>query len=490
MTKLLPILLGSRAAKTNHHSSDYDIIAVSEMQFSDSDAKIDLFNRPYDIELLDYLNNLHSQLDIVDILGHQMIVPPNDILAMIYLTSIVRIIPYSTDHDVNVQIWLKRVSTYNKLRSQIDYQKFDNDIYHNNDGILYKQFHARFDHKIQQYGDSIITLEEDSDAFFKDNVKRKFDHDYLHTLVAQMNRGTDALFLFEKFQNKNNVGLNEELFENGATTEKVHMIQEEMIVLMLERKIIPALELNDEYNLDYFNTDFNSIASHFATNLCGQKHHFLRKWVLDHFKLITDTMSITMDTIVNKAYELCQITSNKNINPLTYKQMSEESVKIYEQLNTQLFKNDVISADGCLLYLSGPKRGIGVDLDGIEFFLEISLIDSVCIFRQIYTCLDDKNPKTKVVLYDKEIDKTKTIRISKVWRQATYCSVTECNNTCDVDGCCDNVQENDTSETEIVTYRYYLNSYGHIKRFTLCDMVARQLIRSTLAPTDVRLQLI
>jgi hypothetical protein len=500
MAEFLPVLLGSRAAGTNHDRSDYDVIAFKEMPFyrrvidsNDPTPKIDLFDRSFDKELLVYLNNIRPPLPTVELFGHQIIVPPKDVLAMIYLTSIFRVVPYTKDPEINEQIWLKRVKTYNALRSQIDYKKFDFDIYQNQGGILYQQFHARFDHKIKQFGDAIVTLEEDSKAFFKDNVKRKFDHDYLHTTVAQMNRGTSAL-LFEKFQNSDNVGLDEHLFNQGDTSEKVQMVQEEMIVLMLERKIIPALELNGKYHLDQFNADFNSISSHFATNLCGQRHHFLRKWVLDHFFIITDNTSISMEDIVKKAYELCNITKNENIDPSTYEQLPPESIRLYERLSKILgvseLKGYPESNDHTVLHLTGPRTGYGIDLDHREFVLEISMVDSVCIFRQVYLDSEDcRTDQKQVVVCEQEVhtQRNKRIRIEKVYQQAEYCSVIECgNSTCDHDHSDNEKEERVESEDENTDYRYYLNSYGYINRFKLCKDIARTLIKDSLPADDSR----
>lgn len=502
---LYPILIGSRAAKTNRQDSDFDIILddMTLLKNIPEGIKVDVFNRDYDLELMRYVNDLED-VEHVDIFGLDVIVCPLDILAVIYLTSIIRIIPYANDQLTNIQIWHKRIKTYNKIRSNINYKEFDEKLY-DESTFIGNNYKKRFDDKINTYGDALISLEESAKIFFDDNVKRKFDHDYLHDIVAELNRGPeDKAPIFERYQRDDSVGLDEELFKNGESSEKINMVQEEIITLLLERKIIPSLDLEGNYLLEQYFTDLQEISAHFATNLCGQGHHFLRKWVLDHFSIIFN-LSVSRDTIIERAQELCGVTDKViTMRNTFYKGMSVQSKKIFSKLCSKY--GDMISDDdGNKLFLSGENRGLLETPEGQpNILLEISGSDGFICFKQINF---EENKDDDSQIYIRNSDKTitdtryiiKEIKINKVRNVVYYCSMRSCAGYCNRDHYCrkndseneyefndlsvedynykykykDSIDEYDKHETRI---NYYINNYGTGKKIPLCEEISKYLL--------------
>jgi hypothetical protein len=510
---MLPILIGSRAAKTHNENSDYDFIVNPELKTNIlkntnivTDIKIDFFDRVYDAELLCYLNiNKNTNTKIIKLFNDslEVIVCPSIYLTMIYLTSVIRIIPYSESQQTNYEIWHKRMKTYNSVRSKINYKDFDKMIM-DNDTFIGSQYKQRFDDKIRIYGDAIITLEEDQEAFFKDNVERPFDHDYLHTIVAKLVRNEETL-LFLKFQEKHTVGINELLFENGDFNEKITMFQEEILTLMLERKIIPSLDLEKTYNIDQFHDDLRSISSHFATNLCGKGHHFLRKWVLDHYFAIMN-IEVFDIILVNKAYELCKVAMENNNITKFYNGLSEESNEMYDKI-IKLFNKDksfISDKIGNKLYLSGPNRGILQLNNGSKKYLEIYFkpgkkvivfkhieVDNILIQDVDAYYVEQQHNITKT-----KIDTVREIKIETVHHKAYYNSISQCtgygyqgHDAYDEERVISDKtikpedDDNDDfyyfdrkrceTKTEI---KYYLNSFGSSSELPICENIARKIL--------------
>jgi len=490
-----PILVGSRAVGLHTKDSDYDIISPYitrntnnwKSWFADKpDPPIDFFRRDYDLELMVHLNSV-PDVKIQKVLDFHCIIAPKEIVAMMLLSSIIRIVPQFDNHDENVQVWLSRVDKYNKLRSMIDSKKFDYDILVDEDSFLYQQYHTRVDDKFKRYGDTLVTLRENENVFFKDGVKRIYDHDYLHEIVAELNRG-DTTLIFPKFKNPDNpeAGLDQALFEKGCQEDKIAMVQEEILALILERKIIPALHQEKKYDLENFDRDANDIASHFATNLCGQDYHFLRKWVLDHFTILMN-IQVPARTLVARAYQLCNIEIDEiDLNPIRmYSGLTAESLRLYRELADHHDLNFLKSSDGqCKLILNGPETGMGYDESGDKFWMEISIVDRVCIFKQIYLEKDEINDG--ICLRDKVISTTKNlvtysrdrVTVRRVHHRGYYDSY-------DSEASYDEDIETDlhrSETTECIKKKkrvsYYLNSYGSIKKFTLCERIAKYLLKS------------
>jgi hypothetical protein len=468
----LPVILGSRAAGTNVEESDYDIIIPTNHNKEDYvkkiDGKVDFFDRSYDLELLQYLNekfdeNFDKTILISDI---KFIVPSKEIMSMIYLTSILRIIPYTENQETNIQIWLKRVNTYNIIRSQINYIQFDYELL--SDGFIGKQFKERANDKFEKYGDTLISLDKTETEFFKDNIPRIFDHDWLHQKVAELCRNETGL-LFPKLQKDGIAGLDKELFDKATTEFKISMLQEEIITLILERKIIPTIDISGDYDIEQYCIDINNIGSHFATNLCGQGFHFLRKYVLDHYQMIMN-FNVEPNDIINIGLKLMNKEKKEEI--LEFPEMSKETQEIYKILRKHSPKNIIWNIKGVELNL---ETGRGVMEGGTEFYLDIKMIDkSGCTFKQ-YFLKKKTEPVNGFLIAEKENIKSESIKeyVVSVRKAGYYSSVSLCT------GEREYKYVNKIKKKKVIKneYSYYLNTYGTIKNVPHCEAITRLLLK-------------
>lgn len=87
----------------------------------------------------------------------------------------------------------------------------------------------------EAYGNPHPSLRKSSTEFFDDPVERKYDHDYLHELVAYYDKP-----LFTKLTpDPNSVWCSQDLWNNLSYKDKCKCVSEEVIVTALERFVIP-----------------------------------------------------------------------------------------------------------------------------------------------------------------------------------------------------------------------------------------------------------
>jgi hypothetical protein len=289
--------------------------------------------------------------------------------------------------------------------------------------------------------------------------------------------------LFPKLQKEGSVGIDKELFDNTSTEFKISMIQEEVITLMLERKIIPSIEINGDYTIEQYYGDINNISAHFATNLCGQGFHFLRKYVLDHFNMIME-FKVEPINIINLGLKL--MNKEKKTEPKTYPKMSEETEKLYEILRNKIGKN-IWNIRDTILDLS---TGRGKMISGTEFYLDIKMIDKTgCLFKQ-YLLKKNIERVEQIEQIDgflvaqKEniITESITEEVTKVWKSGYLSSVSLCTGRKDYyygRG----IKESKNIEKK---FHYYLNSYGSIKNLPHCENITKILLEhnGTYIDTD------
>lgn len=309
------ILIGSRAIKKYYNlenigdHTDYDIITDQPECFNVDDPKL----KKYKLDIIDITDpkledptfrkihdycvaNPKALYKTAKFIGDNitLVICPFNILYALLRATLYRILPYGNSQTERVLIWFKRVDQYNKVNNQMSkYLRgyYTSMVYKPDryDPIAYDIFQSEFNYAISKIGDTRISLTETKEAFFKDNVKRYCDHDELHKIVAMHNRG-DEEPIYTRILNNNNVGLDESKFNRLSTSNKVNMLREEWYVLLLERKLIPTFiecQHPDEYlKSNRMYTDIMEILAHFATNLCGQGHHWLRIYVIDHIEVI------------------------------------------------------------------------------------------------------------------------------------------------------------------------------------------------------------
>lgn len=324
-----PVLIGSQALSNygwslegNH---DWDIIMTTEQNTSLA-KKYDKWayfrwRKSFDVKechvdacevqgakkfIYDYCNKNLSDIKQLDHpeLG-KLLIPPLEFLYALKKAHIHRILEHHNSTLENIKTWKIQVLQYNWMREKLGYQKIDAIIYHEDGGLRtnFKSSESDMEYLTQsifvmefnavtyRVGDTKISMNKTEEEFFADGVNRFIDHDELHRKVAQMCRQTDEV-LFKQFIIGDAVEMNRELFLAADRTIQIQTIREEIIVLLLERKLIPTMVRNRDLGICYDGLDMGrredemrEIIAHFMTNLCGQGHHWLRRWCIDHYKM-------------------------------------------------------------------------------------------------------------------------------------------------------------------------------------------------------------
>lgn len=200
-------------------------------------------------------------------------VAPLELLYVIKRSHIHRIVKHDTDR------WIHQVRMLTLLRTQvgssIDNILFDDLALNARERQLKEIFTLRFDETNLRIGDSKIDFSKAPEEFFKDNVKRKYNHDDLHLEVASALRGTTDL-LYTPLIIPGSSELDQSKFELLSRDAQFDLIKEEIIVLGLERNLIPALESNIKIDIGQ---SLNEIAAHYIT-LTGNGLYWLRQYCI------------------------------------------------------------------------------------------------------------------------------------------------------------------------------------------------------------------
>lgn len=420
----ITILIGSCAAKIGkflfecERTTDYNypntLLSFTDVDIITDDIdilqKLDNSNKyRYDITfygndpifdiIYEYCKTHYTSINKLNILGVEMCICPEKFLYALKKSYIHRIIPYTQVLTNNIDIWFKNMLDYDYLREicaptfYINYK--ENRNYKLLDKIFYSEmnneedrndinktarkiFFDSFDQINKNYGDTNISLDKTDDEFFSDNVIRYYDHDIVHKLVAKYNRNSDEL-IFERYQKNSLVSLDKDLFFADNLSDHIEMFREEIMVLMLERKMIPIVVGNymttDNkyygYDKKKFKYEIREIIANFATNLCGNGHSWLRNYVLDHLKLLQNYDVNILDNIIA---ELTGIT-------IHVPDLSKQKINIDKSTILIFFKNRVNSVcDNSKFYQCLP-------LDSFNN-LNKEIIDSVLV----------KNETTKLIV--------------------------------------------------------------------------------------------
>ncbi len=267
-------------------------------------------------------NTLFGQIDVI--------IPPLEILYMIKKSHIHRILQLTKINSQDLEIWEKHMKMYHWMRQKLNYDIMDMIVYGDkkygnplvtlddpieNNEIFRKIFIMKFDKTNKTVGDSVISMDQTDEDFFKDNVERFIDHDDLHKKVALMCRNTDQV-LYEKYKKDlNNANLDMELFlqcNENDSNETIQCLREEIMVLLMERKWIPEIVKCNvrpkipcaDYDIAIKSLELREIIAHFLTNLCGQGHSWLRQYGLDHYHILSKVDSYNFDDMYNIVLEI------------------------------------------------------------------------------------------------------------------------------------------------------------------------------------------
>ncbi len=405
LTIKYPVLIGSRALKYygikyTNNKSDYDIIvspsdAYKLVRAADrkiSDKIIQYGDKIIELHVYEsgdtnniiynmYNNDDNHDNDIITVINFsidftlKIKIPSLYTLYVIKKSHIHRILDITGSLDNNVDIWRRHMHMYTDIRNKLanyiggDYTLIDN--------LCQKHFdfnqllHKRIQEVNDRVGDAVNIENSKLDSFFKDNVPRVIDHDVLHEKVASIfdKNWEDGGLLFKKFiSTSNEVSMDQTLFMNADKETRNMVIIQEIIVLLLERKILPSVKSNLKFvsinDVDkYYNErDLYQIIAHYITNLAGSD--WLRNYCLDHWNIFSivelydknDIWSILVDvlninaTLINKngtpmnmldVYKLNKKNVSTNLNPKSMTFIKEYGVH-------RLATNDEINIDKSL----------------------------------------------------------------------------------------------------------------------------------------------
>lgn len=281
----------------------------------------------------------------------KIIVAPLELLYALKKAHIHRVLEHHSSSLENVKTWRKQVFQYLWMREKLDYKRMDALIYHPDgdlrtnqkkhseselDYLTRRVFAAEFDAVTKRVGDTKISMDKTEEEFFTDGVNRFIDHDELHRKVAQMCRQTDEL-LFKKFMTSDeSVEMDRELFLAADRTVQIQTIREEIIVLLLERKLIPTMVRNRDLGICYNGLDMKRridemhiVIAHFMTNLCGQGHHWLRRWCIDHYKFFDKDIEALQDLYPHKEIDQIAVEISR-IQDLGEKMVQENNISLMD----------------------------------------------------------------------------------------------------------------------------------------------------------------
>lgn len=349
-----PVLIGSRALAqyglSLEGNSDWDLIMTDEQNFA-LRKKYERWsyygwNQSFTVEncrvdackiegakklIYNFCNTLFQKGEC-KFLDHpklgKILIPPLELLYALKKAHVHRILPHHSSNLENVKTWRTQLLQYNWMREKLGYQKMDALIYHEDgdlrtnlkkstesevDYLTRQVFTTEFDAVNTRIGDTKISMNKTEEEFFADGVNRFIDHDELHRKVAQICRQTDKV-LFKQFITGDSVEMDRELFLAADRTTQIQTIREEIIVLLLERKLIPTMVRNRDLGICYDGLDMTrrtdemqEIIAHFMTNLCGQGHHWLRRWCIDHYALFDTVESYPNADMDQIAVEVSRI---------------------------------------------------------------------------------------------------------------------------------------------------------------------------------------
>jgi hypothetical protein len=317
-------------------------------------------------------------LELADI--GRVIIPSLEMLYVVYKSHIHRIIPASPHETENIEAWFKAVEKYTTLRTILGYKEMDRILYQrgfyepplSNDSlaatpltsetekksvrrqeelhcVMREIFQLRFREVTARVGDTFDLAKEGltEQAFFQDGVPRYGDspytayktHDDIHAAVARLLRdGENGIFTGLQFVTDsvgeklraadvhNEIEISKTLFEKLEKNIRYEMMREEIMVLFLERHLIPILVQHRQqstapfvgFDKDLCLRDLKHIIAHFVTNLCGYGHYWVRRFCLDHFSTICDPSLYDLTVLEQCAYDLVDVQVDPNAQPESF----------------------------------------------------------------------------------------------------------------------------------------------------------------------------
>lgn len=379
------VLIGSTSFKIHkglspevaiEESVDVDIINPNKCSIFDYQlGKIDEFEFEKIKDVYWYIFNLKSKV-FVDVYDEKVILCPLDVLYILYKSHIHRIIRYTGNVYFDAKEWVKKMFMYNEIREKLGYKKMDKLIFNQTQSPLSKLYFKQWGIITSRHGDCKNSFDKSLQEFFQDDIDRVIDHDDLHVIVAKHFRNTSDLIFKKALKNKDDVEMDHNLFMNLPSSERIQCIFEEVCVLLIERPILCGLNTSN-FMMSAKRNYINDTISHFATNLNGNGHHWLRRYVIDHCHVIYRKIECVFDDLVKIGVDII-----KNLNLDIGEEDIEYMTKIHdEKYYLKVFENeykDYLDKTPNLTFDSSK-------IDNLKSLIEVNYpVDIVCRLENAY----------------------------------------------------------------------------------------------------------
>lgn len=360
-----PILIGSYALNQKG-LSETDIDLISDKKIINDKYKLDvvLTSESYSKKLIfDYCNK--HEMEVITICDDLKVINcPIELLYCLKKSHIHRILPLTNNQEKNIDLWFRAVKQYEHLRNNcsISYKELDTILYENKNiyenknykyaDVMPDVFYESFNEVNKRISDTVISMDTNKENFFKDNVERFFEHDLLHKYVAKMNRNSEVL-LFELYQSDDKVSINKDKFLSDSKSNQINMIKEEIIVLFLERNMIPTI-MNCyikekikyvKYSQNKFDSEIKFIIANYATNLCDKGHSWLRNYVIDHLQFLMEYDLESIEDLACKITKCDELDDEYNKNKISLEEIMEYAKNKNNILLQNIESNTSINID-------------------------------------------------------------------------------------------------------------------------------------------------
>ncbi|WP_440913124.1 DUF7275 domain-containing protein, partial [Enterococcus innesii] len=198
--------------------------------------------------------------------GHGIIDMPERYEFTSEIASLNEIYTLKVSHSpwvISERSWMKHIADIKKLK--IHGAKLIPELH----DIAYSEWEKR-------KGAKKVNLNQDKTEFFANNVRRKYDHDSIHSAIA-----------FDKYpmymsilEDNESVKTSQYKFKNLSEQEKVKLVQEEIMVLSLERDLIPSSKNIDKTIL------FASYIKQLRLLITQYSKGWFPQWIIENYYLV------------------------------------------------------------------------------------------------------------------------------------------------------------------------------------------------------------
>lgn len=137
--------------------------------------------------------------------------------------------------------------------------------------IAYKEWEKR-------HGKKNINLNQDKTEFFNNNVKRIYDHDSIHEAVAF----NDSPNFNRILEPGHTVKTSEKLFKKLPQRDKIQLVQEEVMVLSIERDLVPLHIKQPELNIGHY-LIINSFQKQLKLLITQYSKGWFPLWIVENY---------------------------------------------------------------------------------------------------------------------------------------------------------------------------------------------------------------